>query len=75
MRKKCRKALEKMRSYITGWRFDLHRLFSKKYWEDVQETLFLSSNKDTREAIVYALNQPVEDGTEINWKTAAIKRS
>ena len=44
-------------------------LINKKHLEDIQETLFLSSNKDNRETIISALKQPIEDGTEINWKS------
>ena len=43
-------------------------LISRKHWEDIQETLFLYANKDTRERIVSALKQPIEDGEELNWK-------
>jgi prevent-host-death family protein len=43
-------------------------LISRKHWEDIQETLFLYANKDTRERIISALKQPIEDGEELNWK-------
>ena len=44
-------------------------LISRKHWEDIQETLFLYANKDTRERIISALKQPIEDGEELNWKS------
>ena len=44
-------------------------LISQKYWEDIQETLFLQSNKDARETIISALDSPIEEGTEIDWKS------
>jgi prevent-host-death family protein len=43
-------------------------LISMKYWEDIQETLFLLSNKDAREVIQSELSQPIEEGEEINWR-------
>lgn len=43
-------------------------LLSKKDWEDIQETLFLLSNKDARDTILSALNEPIEEGVEIDWK-------
>ncbi len=43
-------------------------LISQKYWEDIQETLFLQSNKDARETIISALDSPIEEGVELDWK-------
>jgi len=43
-------------------------LISMKYWEDIQETLFLLSNKDAREVIQSELSRPIEEGEEINWR-------
>ncbi|MCK5847755.1 MAG: hypothetical protein KAH01_00990 [Caldisericia bacterium] len=40
----------------------------RKHWEDIQETLFLYANKNTRETIISALQQPIEEGEELNWK-------
>jgi len=46
-------------------------LISMKYWEDIQETLFLLSNKDAREVIQSELNRPIEEGEEIDWRNGA----
>jgi prevent-host-death family protein len=43
-------------------------LISQRDWEDIQETLYLQSNKDARETIVSALGRPIEEGEEINWR-------
>jgi len=43
-------------------------LISMKYWEDIQETLFLLSNKDAREVIQSELSRPIEEGEEIDWR-------
>jgi len=43
-------------------------LVSIKYWDDIQETLFLNSNKDARETIISALKDPIEEGVEVNWR-------
>ena len=39
-------------------------LISQRDWEDIQETLYLQSNKDARETIVSALGRPIEEGEE-----------
>ncbi len=44
-------------------------LISQKDWEDIQETLYLHSNKDAREAILSALAEPIEEGAEVDWKS------
>lgn len=43
-------------------------LISQKDWEDIQETLYLQSNRDARNTIVSALGRPIEEGEEINWR-------
>ena len=43
-------------------------LISKKEWEDIQETLFLYSNQDSRNTILSALKEPIEEGVDINWR-------
>jgi antitoxin YefM len=43
-------------------------IISQKNWEDIQETLFLLSNKDARETIINELKKPIEEGIDINWQ-------
>ncbi len=43
-------------------------LISKKDWEDIQETLYLQSNKDAHKTILTALNTPIEEGVALDWK-------
>ncbi|MGV8145098.1 MAG: type II toxin-antitoxin system Phd/YefM family antitoxin [Alkaliphilus sp.] len=43
-------------------------LVSQSDWEDMQETIFLMTHKDSRETILSAKNQPIEEGVEIDWK-------
>lgn len=43
-------------------------LVSQRDWEDMQETIFLLSQKDSRETIIAAKNQPIEEGVEIDWR-------
>lgn len=43
-------------------------LISQRDWEDMQETLYLLSYKDSRETIFSAKNQPIEEGVEIDWR-------
>lgn len=43
-------------------------LVSQRDWEDMQETIFLLSQKDSRETILAAKNQPIEEGVEIDWR-------
>ena len=43
-------------------------LISKRDWEDIMETLYLQSNKDAQETILSALNKPIDEGVEIDWR-------
>lgn len=43
-------------------------LVRKRDCEDMQETLFLMSRKDSRETIFSEKNQPAEEGVEIDWR-------
>lgn len=44
-------------------------LVSQSDWEDIQETLFLQSNKDAREAILEAMQEPIDEGVDIDWRS------
>jgi antitoxin YefM len=43
-------------------------IINQKDWEDIQETLFLYSHKDSRETIIKSLEEPIDKGVEIDWK-------
>jgi prevent-host-death family protein len=43
-------------------------IISQKNWDDMQETLFLLTNKDARNTILSELKKPIEEGSEINWR-------
>lgn len=44
-------------------------LISQSDWEDIQETLYLQSNRDAREAIRAALDEPFDEGVTVDWKS------